>query len=202
MIDLKKSFFEKGFTEIFNTGLFENSKLINLQNIIYHYTKEQLIDHDDNLRIDKKLQIPFKKPVDSTFCENLENKINQEDEIKKIINSKEIIDKFKIIFESPEIFKISLFRCKLPMIKKKSFPWHQDEGTWYLFNDKYYTNKLRDQPQRSSISLFSSSSLQRVRFSLSSSIMLLASRKSSSSSSSILSRACWRALSARSQAAL
>ena len=142
MIDLKKSFFEKGFTEIFNTGLFENSKLINLQNIIYHYTKEQLIDHDDNLRIDKKLQIPFKKPVDSTFCENLENKINQEDEIKKIINSKEIIDKFKIIFESPEIFKISLFRCKLPMIKKKSFPWHQDEGTWYLFNDKYYTNKL------------------------------------------------------------
>ena len=46
----------------------------------------------------------------------------------------------------------------------------------------------------------SSSSFQRVRFSLRSSMMLLASRKSSSSSSSILSRACWSALSASSQA--
>merc|ERR1712032_512024 len=56
--------------------------------------------------------------------------------------------------------------------------------------------------QRSSISFYWSSSFQRVKFSLRSSMMLLASRKSSSSSSSILSRASWRAWSANSQAAL
>lgn len=142
MNSLKQSFFENGVTETFNTELFERDKLTNLQNIIYHYTKDQLIDHDHNLKIGEKLQIPFKKPVDDIFYENLLEKINQEDEIKKIINSEEIIDKFKIIFDNPEKFKICVFRCKIPMKKKKNYPWHQDEGTWYLFNDKYYRNKL------------------------------------------------------------
>ena len=139
---LKQSFFEKGITETFNTGLLENNKLVDLQNIIYRYTKDQLIDHDDSLRIDEKLQIPFKQPVDNVFYDNFLEKINQEDEIKKIINSEEIKDKFKIIFDNPEKFKICQFRCKMPMKEKKNFPWHQDEGTWYLFNDKYYRNKL------------------------------------------------------------
>ena len=139
---LKQSFFEKGITETFNTGLLENNKLVDLQNIIYRYTKDQLIDHDDSLRIDEKLQIPFKQPVDYVFYDNFLEKINQEDEIKKIINSEEIKDKFKIIFDNPEKFKICQFRCKMPMKEKKNFPWHQDEGTWYLFNDKYYRNKL------------------------------------------------------------
>ena len=97
--------------------MFERDKLTNLQNIIYHYTKDQLIDHDHNLKIGEILQIPFKKPVDDIFYENLLEKINQEDEIKKIINSEEIIDKFKIIFENPEKFKICVFRCKIPMKK-------------------------------------------------------------------------------------
>jgi len=142
MNKLLSSFQDFGFTDVFDTGLNNNNKLDKLKLHIYDLTKNYLIDHDTNIDLDSKLKIPFKTSVDEIFLNKFLREINNDPELHKIINANEVQDKFKLIFDEPVKYQICVFRALLPLNVPKLYPWHQDEGTWYLFNDKYFRNKL------------------------------------------------------------
>jgi hypothetical protein len=139
---LLSSFTDLGFTEVFDTRLNNSGKLDKIKLHIYNLTKNYLIDHDLNIDLDSKLKIPFKEEVDENFLNSFLRSINNDNELQKIIESEEVVDKFKLIFHKPIKYKISVFRALLPLKVPKLYPWHQDEGTWYLFKDKYFKNKL------------------------------------------------------------
>lgn len=142
MNKLLSSFKSEGFTEVFDTGLNDNGKLDELKLLLYDLTKDNLIDHDPNINLDLKLKIPFKEEVSEDFLNKLTRTINNHSVFQKIIDSQEVQDKFKLIFNNPKKYKICVFRALLPLNIPKIYPWHQDEGTWYLFKDKYFKNKL------------------------------------------------------------
>ena len=54
----------------------------------------------------------------------------------------EILDKFKFIFKMPKRFNISFFRARFPDQERAIYDWHQDEGTWFMSNDKKNLNKF------------------------------------------------------------
>ena len=136
------SFFNLGFTEVFDTQLNNNGKLDKIKSHIYDLTKEYLVDHDSNIDLDLKLKIPFKISVDQKFLDKFLREINGDSQMNTIVTSDEVKDKFKLIFDNPIKYQICVFRALLPLNIPKSYPWHQDEGSWYLFNDEYFRNKL------------------------------------------------------------
>ena len=69
------------------------------------------------------------------------NEINNSNELKNLISSKEIINVFKKIFKNPIKFDICTLRARFPGQKRVIYHWHQDEGTWYLNNHNDITNK-------------------------------------------------------------
>ena len=60
---MDSNFASRGFTDILNVSF--NDELENLQKLIYEFTKNYLVDHDQNLPIQKKINLHFKeKPLD------------------------------------------------------------------------------------------------------------------------------------------
>ena len=94
---MKHNFSTEGFTDIFKLELGQD--LLDLQKRIYNSTKELIIDHDVNLSIVDKLQLPFKSLPKKEKWSELMNEINTSNEFKKLIKSEEIIKKFKLVNE-------------------------------------------------------------------------------------------------------
>ncbi len=136
---MKKDFYNNGFTDIFKLNL--GNTLINLQNKIYNCTKELIVEHNPDIGLDQKIKLPFKRIPDGIKWSEIMNKINDSHELKNLINSKEIIEKFKSIFKKPKKFNICFFRARFPGQKRAIYNWHQDEGTWYMSNDEKNLNK-------------------------------------------------------------
>ena len=134
------NFLSRGFTDILYVSF--NDELKNLQKLIYEYTKNYLVDHDQSLSIEKKINLHFKEKPSDTIWSELMGQINNSEELKKIINSRSIANTFKVIFKNPKPFKISTFRARFPEQKRVFYNWHQDEGTWYLSKNKDVQNKL------------------------------------------------------------
>ena len=137
---MNDNFIDKGFTDIIDVQA--HQELTNLKNLIYLNTKSFLIDHEDNISIDQKLNLNFKDIPSQTSWSDLMNIINQSHELNSLINSDGVKQAFKIIFKNPEPFKISTFRARIPNQKRVIYNWHQDEGTWYLSKNKNHTNKF------------------------------------------------------------
>ena len=130
----------EGFLREFKIEL--GSILIDLQKKIYLLTKDIIVDHDNSLPIEKKLILPFKKIPEKEFWSFLMKEINNSNELKNLISSKEIINVFKKIFKNPIKFDICTFRARFPGQKRAIYHWHQDEGTWYVSKRKDLINKL------------------------------------------------------------
>lgn len=137
---MRKDFFDNGFTNVLKIDL--GNTLTNLQNKIYSCTKEHIIDHDSNLPLVQKIKLPFKKIPDKAVWSRAMNELNNSSELEDVINSNEILDKFKSIFKTPKRFNISFFRARFPDQERAIYDWHQDEGTWYMSNDKRNLNKF------------------------------------------------------------
>lgn len=155
---MKDSFLEKGFTKIFKLELGQD--LIDIQKKIYNSTKELIIDHDDNLTTIEKLQLPFKKKPEKEKWSELMNEINSSKEFKKLINSEEIIKKFRLVYSNPKIFEICAFRARFPEQGRVLYDWHQDEGTWYLSKNKTHQDKY---PSTLWLSINGSSSIDSIQ---------------------------------------
>ena len=121
------NFANRGFTKIIPIQ-FED-ELKNLQIKIYDLTKS-FENHDENLDIQDKLKLKFKRKPSNDDWSRLMGEINKSNELKELINYK-IEDAFKIIFDNPKPFEISTFRAHSEQ-KRVLYNWHQDEGTWYL----------------------------------------------------------------------
>ena len=106
MNKLSTSFFNLGFTEVFDTKLNNNGKLDKIKSHIYDLTKEYLVDHDSNIDLDLKLKIPFKTSVDEKFLDKFLREINSDSQMNTIVTSDEVKDKFKLIFNKPIKYKI------------------------------------------------------------------------------------------------
>jgi uncharacterized protein YpuA (DUF1002 family) len=68
------NFISRGFTDVLYVSF--NDELENLQKLIYEFTKDYLVDHNQSLSINKKINLHFKeKPSDYIWSE-LMNQIN------------------------------------------------------------------------------------------------------------------------------
>lgn len=134
-------FLERGFTEVKKVK-FQNNELINLQKLIYSLTKNQLVDHSQELSIEKKINLPFKEIPSQLFWSKLMDNINNSNELKNLIYSQAVRDVFKLIFTDPSPYEISAFRARVPEQKRVIYNWHQDEGTWYLSSNNNHLNKF------------------------------------------------------------
>jgi len=128
-----------GITNIFDLDLGES--LINLQKLIYLSTKKLIIDHDENLELEKKIKLPFSHQPSKNNWSEIMNKINTSQELVDLINHQSIIEKFKKIFDKPIIYNICTFRARYPNEERVLYNWHQDEGTWFMSKDKNIINK-------------------------------------------------------------
>jgi len=137
---MDNNFITKGFTDIICVNF--NDELINLQKIIYGKTKDYLIEHEQNLPIEKKINLQFKKIPSDELWSQLMKTVNESEALKNIINSDGIKKAFKIIFKNPKPFDISTFRARFPNQKRVMYNWHQDEGTWYLSKNTKHLNKF------------------------------------------------------------
>jgi len=135
------TFNNQGFTN--NLNVFKELGVLDkIKQKIYENTKDNLEDHETNLSLDQKLKLKFKKKVSIKYINDLRRLIHYSDDFDKIINSEEVKEKFRLIFKKPILFKVNIFRALLPTDDDASFPYHQDEATWFLFKDNFYQNKL------------------------------------------------------------
>lgn len=136
---MDQNFVKQGFTEVFD--VIAEKELKDLSNLIYKNTKNFLIDHDDSLSIEDKINLNFKEVPDTKIWSDLMKKINCSKELIQIINSEGIKKAFQKVFKKPKVFNISTFRARIPNQKRVVYNWHQDEGTWFLSKNKNLLNK-------------------------------------------------------------
>ena len=133
-------FNEQGFIEEFRVEV--GNKLKNLQEKIYSLTKNLIIEHDSNLDIKEKLNLPFKSIPENEIWSKIMNEMNSSQELSDIIEDKGVIESFKKIFKNPIRFPICTFRARFPSQKRVLYSWHQDEGTWFVSKDSNLQKKL------------------------------------------------------------
>lgn len=133
-------FNEQGFIEEFHVEV--GNKLKNLQEKIYILTKDLIVEHDSNLNIIEKLNLPFKFIPENEVWSKIMNEINNSQELYDIIENEGVINSFKKIFKNPVRFPISTFRARFPNQKRVLYNWHQDEGTWFVSKDANLQKKL------------------------------------------------------------
>ena len=110
----------------------------NLQQKIYYLTKDLIIDHNTDLNISDKLNLPFKFIPKNEAWSKIMTEINNSYELNDLIEHQEIINSFRKIFKNPVRFPISAFRARFPNQKRVLYNWHQDEGTWFVSKDLIY----------------------------------------------------------------
>ncbi len=136
---MDQNFIEQGITEVFDVSV--EKELTDISNLIYENTRNFLIDHDNNLSLNEKINLNFKEVPDTKMWSKLMEKINTSNELFQIINSDGVKKAFKKVFKKPKVFDISTFRARLPDQKRVVYNWHQDEGTWFLSKNKKQLNK-------------------------------------------------------------
>ncbi len=137
---MNKNFLLNGFTSINHLKI--DRALFEIQNLIYSKTKLFLENHDPNLSLERKLNLKFKNIPTRDDWSNIMSLINNSTELKNFINSRQIKNAFKLIFKDPEPFAISTFRARFPSQKRVIYDWHQDQGTWFLSQNKDHIDKF------------------------------------------------------------
>jgi hypothetical protein len=137
---MDKNFIDNGFTEYIQID--NKYDLRKIQKLIYSITKPYLINHEKNISLKEKLNLEFKEIPSQIEWSSIMKKVNNSTELKSFINSDEIKNAFKIIFNNPTPFPISTFRARFPNQHRVVYNWHQDEGTWFLSNNKIHINKF------------------------------------------------------------
>ena len=135
-----KKFQEQGFIEEFRIDL--GIKLKKIQEKIYFLTQELIVDHNSDLSIEEKLNLPFKLIPDNKIWSNIMNQVNNSKELNDNIEDQSIINSFKKIFKNPIRFPICTFRARFPNQKRVLYNWHQDEGTWFISKDSSLQRKF------------------------------------------------------------
>ena len=100
-------FNDQGFLEEFHIDV--GIKLRNLQQKIYYLTKDLIIDHNTDLNISDKLNLPFKFIPKNEAWSKIMTEINNSYELNDLIEHQEIINSFRKIFKNPVRFPISAF---------------------------------------------------------------------------------------------
>ena len=136
---INKNFEKDGFLKEFHVELGDTLK--KLQERIYSLTKKFLIDHESNLAIEKKINLPFKEIPSKNFWSIIMNDINNSLEFDNLVSSPSIVQSFKKIFIKPIKFDICAFRARIPNQSRVIYNWHQDEGTWFLSKNNNLKNK-------------------------------------------------------------
>ena len=137
---MDKDFIRDGLTKIINID--DKKGLIKVQKLIYTETKLFLIDHEEEINFEKKINLKFKKIPTKSEWSRIMSKVNNSIELRDFINSDSIKNAFKIIFKNPRPFSISTFRARFPNQNRVIYNWHQDEGTWFLSKNKIHLNKF------------------------------------------------------------
>ena len=158
-----EDFQKNGFTKVFKVNF--DDELTGLQKLIYNVTKNQLIEHNTDISLEEKINLKFKEIPKENFFSDLMNSINTSSELKNVLNSKGILNSFKLIFNNPEPFDISTFRARIPNQKRTIYKWHQDEGTWHLSKNPSHINKFPATLWLSINGTFESDGIQLVRYS-------------------------------------
>jgi hypothetical protein len=136
---MNKNFDNDGFLKEFSIELGDTLK--KLQERIYFLTKEHLVEHTQDLPIEKRITLPFKEIPSKNFWSTIMNDINNSLEFNNLVSAPPIIESFKKIFKKPIKFEICTFRARIPCQSRVIYNWHQDEGTWYLSKNKNLQNK-------------------------------------------------------------
>ena len=131
---VNQEFEDNGFLREFHIEL--GTLLKDLQEKIYAFTKPILIDHHQDLEIEKKIILPFKEIPSQKFCSDIMSDINKSEELNNLVSSFQIKNAFKKIFSNPIKFDICTFRARIPNQNRVIYNWHQDEGTWFLSKNK------------------------------------------------------------------
>ena len=100
-------FNDQGFLEEFHIDV--GIKLRNLQQKIYYLTKDLIIDHNTDLNISDKLNLPFKFIPKNEAWSKIMTEINNSYELNDLIEHQEIINSFRKIFKNPVRFPIRSF---------------------------------------------------------------------------------------------
>jgi hypothetical protein len=137
MID--NNFDNDGFLKEFSIELGDTLK--KLQERIYSLTKELLVEHKQDLPIEKRITLPFKEIPSKNFWSTIMNDINDSLEFNNLVLAPSIEQSFKRIFKKPIKFDICAFRARIPNQSRVIYNWHQDEGTWYLSKNNNLQNK-------------------------------------------------------------
>ena len=111
-------FNDQGFLEEFHIDV--GIKLRNLQQKIYYLTKDLIIDHNTDLNISDKLNLPFKFIPKNEAWSKIMTEINNSYELNDLIEHQEIINSFRKIFKNPVRFPISLLEQDF-QIKKEFY---------------------------------------------------------------------------------
>ena len=131
MNNKRSSYINSGVTEVLD--VFVKKELLEIQNLIYEQTKYLLINHNNKMRIEEKIKLPFKKIPPKSEWTKLMNVVNESKVLKNLIKSEGVIKIFKKIFvNNPKFFFISKFRANFPSHERSTYDWHQDHGTWYM----------------------------------------------------------------------
>ena len=136
---INKNFDNEGFLKEFSIELGDILK--QLQERIYFLTKELLVEHKQDLPIEKRITLPFKEIPSKNFWSNIMNDINNSLEFNNLVSAPQILQSFKKIFRKPIKFEICTFRARIPDQSRVIYNWHQDEGTWFLSNNNNLQNK-------------------------------------------------------------
>ena len=91
-------FNDQGFLEEFHIDV--GIKLRNLQQKIYYLTKDLIIDHNTDLNISDKLNLPFKFIPKNEAWSKIMTEINNSYELNDLIEHQEIINSFRKIFKN------------------------------------------------------------------------------------------------------
>ena len=130
MTGLAQEIARRGMTDA--QRIVDESALAPIQEALYATTRELLEDHDPDLPVAERINLPFKKRPDTETWNALCSKINAGPELGELIHSEAVLSAFEGIFgEAPTAFPISKFRANFPALKISNYAWHQDEGTWF-----------------------------------------------------------------------
>ena len=160
---MDQNFTYRGFTDIIKVSA--NEELKNFQKLIYLNTKKYLVEHNDDLTLEEKVNLNFKEMPSKELWSKLMETMNNSNELKSLINAEGIKLAFKKIFKNPQPFEISTFRARFPSQERAVYNWHQDEGTWYLSKNDNHLNKYPATLWLSINGATKEDSLQLVKFS-------------------------------------
>ena len=81
---MDQNFIFRGFTDVINVSISE--KLKNIQKLIYSNTKKYLVEHENSLSLEEKVNLYFAEITSQKIWSELMKTINDSSELKNFIN--------------------------------------------------------------------------------------------------------------------